>query len=186
MKKIFLLSFLLSIISPVYANSFCKLVSEKEPDVSIAMNYPSNGYGYGTMNYKNKPAYFFEVGISNGYGTQYYQLKKYSSDVVTYDPKLKSSFITKNTELISNGRFVNFVGNQLGRSTSKKDRKSGELKALMPTLPQDYYYSLTNNHKKGEYGRFNLSPKMKAILTASEGFFVDSGGCRKYFAYGWY
>jgi len=26
---------------------------------------------------------------------------------------------------------------------------------------------------------------MKAILNASEGFFVDSGGCRKYFAYGW-
>ena len=59
------------------------------------------------------------------------------------------------------------------------------MKALMPTLPSDYYYSLTNNHKKGEYGRFNLSPKMKAILNASEGFFVDSGGCRKYFKYGW-
>ena len=41
----------------------------------------------------------------------------------------------------------------------------------------------TNNHKKEEYGRFNLSPKMKAILNASEGFFVDSGGCRKYFKY---
>jgi len=26
---------------------------------------------------------------------------------------------------------------------------------------------------------------MKSILNASEGFFIDSGGCRKYFAYGW-
>ena len=92
---------------------------------------------------------------------------------------------TKDTELISNGRFVNFVGNKLARSTTRQERRKGTMKALMPTLPSDYYYSLTNNHKKGEYGRFNLSPKMKAILNASEGFFVDSGGCRKYFKYGW-
>ena len=52
-------------------------------------------------------------------------------------------------------------------------------------LSLNYYYSLSNNHKEGEYGRFNLSPKMKAILNSSEGFFVDSGGCRKYFKYGW-
>ena len=37
-------------------------MSEEEPDVSITMNYPINGYGYGKMNYKNEPAYFFEVG----------------------------------------------------------------------------------------------------------------------------
>ena len=185
MKKIIFLSILLGFIPTVHSKSSCKLLSEKEPDISITMNYPSYGYGYGTMNYKNEPAYFFEIGISNGYGTQYYQLKTYSPDAVSFDPKLNYSVRTKNTELISNGRFLNFVGNQLGRSTSKKDRKSGKMKALMPSLPQDYYYSLTNNHQKGEYGRFNLSPKMKAILNASEGFFVDAGGCRKYFAYGW-
>ena len=47
----------------------------------------------------------------------------------------------------------------------------------MATLPQDYYYYLTNNTKKGEYGRFKLSTKMKSIFNAFEGFFVDSGGC---------
>ena len=31
------------------------------------------------MNYKNKPLYYFEIGISNGYGTQYYQLKTYTN-----------------------------------------------------------------------------------------------------------
>ena len=184
MKKIFLLSFLLSIVSPVYANSFCKLVSEAEPDVSITMNYPSNGYGYGTMNYKNEPAYFFEVGVSNGFGTQYYHLKTYKKDSLKekqFLPYVRS----KGEKIISRGRFVNFVGNQLARAISEKDRKSGKLKALMPTLPSDYYYHLPMTSREEGYGRFNLSPQMKAILSASEGFFVDSGGCRKYFAYGW-
>ena len=55
----------------------------------------------------------------------------------------------------------------------------------MQKLATHYYYSLSNNHKKGEYGRFNISQKMKAIINASEGFFVNNGGCRKYFVYGW-
>ena len=171
--------------TPPKNTELCILKSEKEPDVTITMNYPSGGYGYGTMDYKNKPSYFFEVGLSNGFGTQYYQLKTYSADDLQQFTGLSYSVRARDTELISSGRFVNFVGNQVARSTDLDERKSGKLKALMPTLPSDYYYSLTNNHEKGEYGRFNLSPKMKAILNASEGFFVDAGGCRRYFAYGW-
>ena len=53
----------------------------------------------------------------------------------------------------------------------------------MPTLPQGYYYSIPFT-EKGEYGRQKLSKKMKTILDASEGFFVDSGGCSKFFGYG--
>ena len=86
---------------------------------------------------------------------------------------------------ISDKDFINFVGDQLARITPEKNRKSGKLRALMPTLLQGYYYYLPNNTKKGEYGRFNLSTKMKSILNAFEGFFVDSGGCESYFAYGW-
>ena len=55
----------------------------------------------------------------------------------------------------------------------------------MPKLATQYYYFLSTIHKKEEYGRFTISPKMKAIINALEGFFVDSGGCRKYFIYGW-
>ena len=185
MKKIFLLSFILSVVSPVHSNSLCKLVSEKEPNVSITMKYPSNGYGYGTMNYKNKPAYFFEVGVSNGFGTQYYHLKTYKKDSFKDEQLFPDVIRSKDEKIISRGRFVNFVGNQLARATSEKDRKSGKLRALMPTLPSDYYYHLPMNSREEGYGRFNPSPEMKAILNASEGFFVDSGGCRKYFAYGW-
>ena len=35
------------------------------------------------------------------------------------------------------------------------------------------------------YGWQKLSKEMKTIIDASEGFFVDSGGCRKFFPYGW-
>jgi len=184
LKKLFFLTLIFGLFPSVNAESFCTLTSEKEPDVSITMKYPSNGYGYGTMNYKNKPAYFFEVGVSNGFGTQYYHLKTYKKDPLK-EKQLLPYVRSKGERIISRGRFVNFVGNQLARATSEKDRNSGKLKALMPTLPSDYYYHLPMTSREEGYGRFNLSPQMKAILSASEGFFVDSGGCRKYFAYGW-
>ena len=79
---------------------------------------------------------------------------------------------------------MNFVGNQLERATSKEDRKSGKLRALMPSLSQGYYYSIPFT-KDGEFGRQNLSNEMKTIIDATEGFFVNSGGCRKFFPYGW-
>ena len=79
---------------------------------------------------------------------------------------------------------MNFVGNQLGRATSIEERKPGKLRALMPSLSQGYYYSIPFT-KDGEFGRQNLSKEMKTIIDATEGFFVDSGGCRKFFPYGW-
>ena len=113
-------------------------------------------------------------------------MKNYLPDSISYDPKLKYHYLKhEKLETIGYGPFVNFVGNQLARSTPEAHRKSGKLKAFMPNLASLYYYSLSGNTKKGEYGRFNLSTKMKSILNASEGFFIDSGGCRKYFAYGW-
>ena len=186
MKRLLFLSFLLSFAPSVNADSFCTLKSEAETDITLEMNKPYAGWGFGTLNYKNKPEYFLQIGISNGYGGQYYHLKNYAPNGIAYDSKLKHHYLKhEKLETIGYGPFVNFVGNQLARSTPIKKRESGKLKAFMPGLASLYYYSLSGNTKKGEYGRFNLSPKMKAILNASEGFFVDSGGCRKYFAYGW-
>ena len=82
-------------------------------------------------------------------------------------------------KIISRGRFANFVGNQLARATSEKDRNSGKLKALMPPLTSDIYYHLPMTSKEEGYGRFNPSLQIKAVLNASVGFFVDSGGRRK-------
>ena len=185
MKNFFIAIVFVILISPVSAENLCTLTSEKDQDVTITLNYPGLGYGFGTLNYKKVPSFLFEVGISNGYGTQYYVLRTYSSEALDIYTKKTHSERFKNTQVISSGRFVNFVGNQLARATSKKERKLGKLKALMPTLPEDYYYYLPSNPKKGEFHRFNLSPKMKSILNASEGFFVNSGGCKNYFAYAW-
>ena len=169
MKKLFLLGIFFAFLSPVSANQVCILTSEEEPDVTISMKYIlGRGGGEGTLNYKNKPTFYFQVGILNGYGGQYYEARSFAPESVE----------------ISNGRFMNFVGNQLGRVTSKDERKSGKLRALMPTLAKDYYYSIPFT-EKGQYGRQKLSKEMKTILDASQGFFVDSGGCRKFFAYGW-
>ena len=173
----------IGLISSVSAATICTLTSEEQPDVTITMkSVPVSGGGYGTLNYRNKPTLYFQVGILNGYGTQYYSARSYSPDVLTEGKTYIER--TKNTEEISNGRFINFVGNQLARITSKKDRRSGELRALMPTLAKDYYYSIPFT-EEGEYGRQKLSKEMKSIIDASEGFFVNSGGCRKFFAYGW-
>ena len=183
MKKLFLLSLIFGLISPsVNSKSLCTLTSEEEPDVTITMkNVLATGGGTGTLNYKNKPSLYFEVGRWNGYGGEYYVARSYSPESFTYEKKYVERI--KNTEKIGSGRFVIFVGNKIGRVINRKERKYGKLRAFMPTLPQGYYYSIPFT-EKGKYGRQKLSKEMKTILDASEGFFADSGGCSKFFGYG--
>ena len=182
MKHLLLLPLLLGVIPLVKADSICTLTSEVEPDVTITLKYTGSGGGIGTLNYKNKPSLGFDVGIWNGYGGQYYVARSYSPESLDEEKTYQER--TKNTKKISQGHFMNFVGNQLGRATSKENRKSGKLRALMPSLSQGYYYSIPFT-KDGEFGRQKLSKEMKTIIDATEGFFVDSGGCRKFFPYGW-
>ena len=119
MKSLLLLPLLLGFISPVMAKEICTLTSEIEPEVTITMKYiPSRGGGIGTLNYKNKPSLGFEVGIWNGYGGQYYVARLYSPEALNEEKTYQER--TKNTKLIRQGHFMNFVGNQLGRATSKK------------------------------------------------------------------
>ena len=117
MKNFFIAIVFVILISPVSAENLCTLTSEKDQDVTITLNYPGSGYGFGTLNYKKVPSFLFEVGISNGYGTQYYVLRTYSPDALNMYTKKNHSERFKNTEVISSGRFVNFVGNQLARVT---------------------------------------------------------------------
>ena len=182
MKRLVFLSLLLGLIPSVKADSICTLISEEEPDVTITMKYAlRSGGGIGTLNYKNKPSLYLEVGRWNGYGGEYYVARSYSPESFAYEKKYAERI--KNTEKISSGRLIIFVGNRIVRVINRKERKLGKLRVFMPTLPQGYYYSIPFT-EKGEYGRQKLSKKMKTILDASEGFFVDSGGCSKFFGYG--
>ena len=182
MKHLLFASILLGFISPVMAKENCTLTSEVEPDVNITLKYRGSAGGIGTLNYKNKPSLGFDVGIWNGYGGQYYVARSYLPESLDEEKTYQER--TKNTKEIITGHFMNFVGNQLGRATKKEDRKPGKLRALMPSLSQGYYYSIPFT-EKGQYGRQKLSKEMKAIIDATEGFFVDTGGCRKFFPYGW-
>ena len=173
---------LLFLVIPLDAKEICTLTSEVEPDVTITLKIRGSGGGIGTLNYKNKPSLGFYVGIWNGYGGQYYTAMSYSPELLNEEKTYQER--TKNTKEIRTGHFMNFVGNQLGRATSKEDRKSGKLRALMPSLSQGYYYSIPFT-EEGQYGRQKLSKEMKTIIDATEGFFVNSGGCRKFFPYGW-
>ena len=182
MKCLLFFSLLLGLIPSVKADSLCTLTSEVEKDITITLKYTGSAGGIGTLNYKNKPALGFYIGIWNGYGGQYYTARTYSPELLNEEKTYQER--TKNTKEIRTGHFMNFVGNQLGRATLKEERKSGKLRALMPSLSQGYYYSIPFT-EKGQYGRQKLSKEMKTILDATEGFFVDSGGCRKFFPYGW-
>ena len=182
MKRLLLASLLLGFISPVMAKEICTLTSEVEPDVTITLKYTGSAGGIGTLNYKNKPSLGFYVGIWNGYGGQYYTAMSYSPELLNEEKTYQER--TKNTETIRTGHFMNFVGNQLGRATSIEGRKPGKLRALMPSLSQGYYYSIPFTDE-GQYGRQKLSKEMKTIIDATEGFFVNSGGCRRFFPYGW-
>ena len=182
MKCLLFFSLLLGLIPSVKADLLCTLTSEEEPDVTITMkNVLASGGGTGTLNYKNKPSLYFEVGRWNGYGGEYYVARSLSPESFTIGKTYGER--TKNTEKISSGRFIIFVGNQIGRVMNREERKYGKLRVFMPTLPQGYYYSIPFT-KKGEYGRQKLSKEMKTILDASEGFFADSSGCSKFFGYG--
>ena len=182
MKRLLFASFLLGFISPVMAKEICTLTSEVDPEVTITLKYTGSAGGIGTLNYKNKPSLGFYVGIWNGYGGQYYTARSYSPELLNEEKNYQER--TKNTIEIRTGPFINFVGNQLGRATSLEERKPGKLRALMPSLSQGYYYSIPFT-EKGQYGRQKLSKEMKTIIDATEGFFVNSGGCRKFFPYGW-
>ena len=139
MKRLLLLSLLLGLIPSVKADSFCTLISESEPDVSLKMHKPYGGWGVGTLNYKNDPEYLLQIGISNGYGGQYYHLKNYDPNAIAYDSKLKHHYLKhEKLETIGYGPFVNFVGNQLARSTPRAQRKSGAVSYTHLTLPTIY------------------------------------------------
>ena len=155
MKCLLCLSLLLGLIPSVKADLLCTLTSEEEPEVTITMkNVLASGGGIGTLNYKNKPSLYFEVGRWNGYGGEYYVARSYLPESLDEEKTYQER--TKNTKKIRQGHFMNFVGNQLGRATSKEDRKPGKLRALMPSLSQGYYYSIPFTDK-GQYGRQKLS-----------------------------
>ena len=169
MKGILIAPLLLGVISPVMSKEICTLTSEVEPDVTITLKYTGSAGGIGTLNYKNKPSLGFYVDIWNGYGGQYYTAMSYSPELLNEEKTYQER--TKNTKEIRTGHFMNFVGKQLGRATSKEERKPGKLRALMPSLSQGYYYSIPFT-EEGQYGRQKLSKEMKTIIDASEGFLL--------------
>ena len=175
MKRLLLVPLLLGLIPSANAVETCNFVSEYYPDVTIEIEKGEyNSVGRGKIFYKQKPVLNFETGISNGYGGQYYVIRK-----INESP-------TEKRETIAYGPVVSIVGNQLSRGTPKKfQKKNKDEKIMFPRFGVGYYYSLTNNHKKDEYGRFNLSPEMKTILDSSEGFFLPSKECERFIYYGW-
>ena len=59
-----------------------------------------------------------------GYRGQYYHLQNYDPSAISYDPKFKDLFLDHNKlESIGYCSFVNFVGDQLTRSTPIENRK---------------------------------------------------------------
>ena len=70
-------------------------------------------------------------------------------------------------------------------SGNKKERINEK---NMETL-LDHFYSIKTKDSKIITSicclLWNKQEEMKTIIDASEGFFVDSGGCRKFFPYGW-
>ena len=174
MKRLLLLSLLFSLIPSTKASDSCEFISEYYPDVTIELiNRLAGANGIGTVNYKDNPVLNFQTGISNGYGGQYYLIYDLDKDGM------------KSEELIANGRVISFIGNQLGRGTPYEYQREGQMKIFLSDFGLDYYYSLTNNHKEDEYGRFNLSQEMRAILNASEGFFIPSEKCENFVYYRW-
>ena len=117
----------------------CSFVSEYYPDVTIKIvNGEYNSVGLGKILYKEKPVLDFETGIINGYGGQYYVIRKKNEN-----PREKR-------ETIASGPVVSIVGNQISRGTPKRYQKKNKNKKIMfPRFCLSYLLLfLTNNHKK--------------------------------------
>ena len=77
MKPLLLASLLLGLIPSVNAKETCNFVSEYYPDITIEIHKGEfNSVGRGEILFKEKPVLDFETGISNGYGGQYYVIRK--------------------------------------------------------------------------------------------------------------
>ena len=104
MKRLLLASLLLGLIPSANAKETCNFVSEYYPDITIEINKGEfNSVGRGKILFKEKPVLDFETGISNGYGGQYYVIRK-----INESP-------TEKRETIAYGPVVSIVGNQLSR-----------------------------------------------------------------------
>jgi len=176
MKCLLLVPLLFGLIPSANAADTCEFVSEYYPDVTIEIENQKGVYtsGFGKIKYKNKPMLTFSTGISNGYGGQYFVVRKLEKDA------------EGNTESVAYGKVVGMVGDQITRGTPPDKYKSGRLRMMFPNLGTGYYYSLSNFNEPKKDGRFAGRTKgMTAVLRASEGFFIPDKVCEKYVYFKW-
>ena len=109
MKRLLLTSLLLSLIPSANAADTCNFVSEYYPDVTIEIDNDKRKFGgFGVIKYKDKPMLDFATGLSNGYGGQYYVIRKLAKDIAYEDDK----------KSVASGKVVGMIGTQT-RTTPK-------------------------------------------------------------------
>jgi len=176
MKRLLLIPLLLGLIPSANAAGTCEFVSEYYPDVTIEIENQKDitTSGFGKIKYKNKPMLTFSTGISNGYGGQYFVVRKLEKDAKEDDKS------------VAYGKVVGMVGDQITRGTPPDKYKSGRLRMMFPNLGTGYYYSLSNFNEPKKDGRFAGRTKaMTTLLRASEGFFVPDKVCEKFVYFKW-
>ena len=176
MKRLLLATLLFGFIPSANALETCNFVSEYYPDVTIEIDNDKRKFGgFGVIKYKDKPMLDFATGLSNGYGGQYYVIRKLAKDIAYEDDK----------KSVASGKVVGMIGTQT-RTTPKDKRKSGVKRIMFPNFGTGYYYSLSNYFEPEKDGRFAGRTKaMSAILGASEGFFIPDKACERFIFYGW-
>ena len=176
MKRLLLIPLLLGLIPSANAAGTCEFVSEYYPDVTIEIENQKDitTSGFGKIKYKNKPMLTFSTGLRNGYGGQYFVVRKLEKDAKEDD------------QSVAYGKVVGMVGDQITRGTPPDKYKSGRLRMMFPNLGTGYYYSLSNFNEPKKDGRFAGRTKaMTAVLRASEGFFIPDKVCEKFVYFKW-
>ena len=176
MKHLLLATIFLGLIPSANATDTCNFVSEYYPDVVIEIENDEKKFGgFGIIKYKDEPMLDFATGLSNGYGGQYYIIRKFAKNIEYEDDK----------KSIASGKVVGMIGTQT-RTTPLDKRQSGQKRIMFPNFGTGYYYSLSNYFEPEKDGRFAGRTKaMSAILGASEGFFIPDKICERFIFYGW-
>ena len=86
MKGFLIAPILLSLVPSINAAETCKFISEYYPEVTIEIENDKKKFGgFGIIKYKDNPMLDFATGLSNGYGGQYYVIRKLSKDIAYED-----------------------------------------------------------------------------------------------------
>ena len=123
MKHLLLATIFLGLIPSANATDTCNFFSEYYPDVVIEIENDEKKFGgFGIIKYKDEPMLDFATGLSNGYGGQYYVIRKLAKNIAYEDDKksIAISVTIQSSEKTLNDKDLDKINNSIIEAVENK------------------------------------------------------------------